>query len=68
MPLNPTHVPAPVCPVRDHTHTIHDDPRPDPYFWLREKGTPEVTAYLDAENAYTDAVFLNPTTDLRETL
>ena len=68
MPLDPAFVPAPVCAVRDHVHTVHDDPRPDPYFWLREKGTPEVTAYLDAENAYTDAVFLNPTAELRETL
>jgi len=25
----------------------------DDYFWLRNKGTPEVVAYLEAENAYT---------------
>jgi oligopeptidase B len=28
----------------------------DNYFWLREKSNPEVKAYLEAENAYTDAV------------
>jgi oligopeptidase B len=28
----------------------------DNYFWLREKKNPEVRAYLEAENAYTDVV------------
>jgi len=28
----------------------------DNYYWLRDKQNPEVKAYLDAENAYTDAV------------
>ena len=28
----------------------------DNYFWLRDKKNPEVKAYLDAENTYTDAV------------
>ena len=28
----------------------------DDYFWLREKENPEVIDYLEAENAYTDAV------------
>ena len=28
----------------------------DNYFWLRDKPNPEVRAYLEAENAYTDAV------------
>src|SRR4051812_38401620 len=27
----------------------------DQYFWLREKPKPEVKAYLDEENTYTDA-------------
>jgi oligopeptidase B len=30
--------------------------RVDDYFWLRERTSPEVVAYLDAENAYTEAV------------
>jgi oligopeptidase B len=34
----------------------HGQKRVDDYFWLREKENPEVTAYLKAENAYTDAV------------
>ena len=32
----------------------------DDYFWLRDKKNPEVKAYLEAENAYTDAV-MKPT-------
>ncbi|MBC7807156.1 MAG: S9 family peptidase [Akkermansiaceae bacterium] len=68
VPLDLSAATAPVCPTRPHTVTVHEDDRSDPYFWLREKGTPEVTAYLEAENAYTDAVFLKPTETLRETL
>ena len=37
-------------------HVIHGDRRIDDYAWLREKQNPEVIAYLNAENAYTDAV------------
>ncbi|KZS59690.1 S9 family peptidase [Mycobacterium pseudokansasii] len=32
----------------------HGDVFVDPYEWLREKDDPEVIAYLEAENAYTD--------------
>jgi oligopeptidase B len=39
----------------------------DPYYWLREKDNPEVRAYLEAENAYADAV-MAPTLPLQETL
>ncbi len=46
---------------------LHGDTRTDPYFWMREKSNPEVTAYLEAENAYTDAV-LAPTKELQEAL
>jgi oligopeptidase B len=37
-------------------HVIHGDRRIDDYAWLRDKNDPEVIAYLNAENAYTDAV------------
>jgi oligopeptidase B len=37
-------------------HVLHGDRRIDHYAWLREKQNPEVIAYLNAENAYTDAV------------
>jgi oligopeptidase B len=39
----------------------------DNYAWLREKTNPEVKAYLDAENVYTDAV-MKPTEPLQEKL
>jgi oligopeptidase B len=35
--------------------TLHGDVRTDNYFWLREKTNPKVLAYLDSENAYTEA-------------
>jgi oligopeptidase B len=35
---------------------VHGDRREDDYFWLRRKDDPEVTAYLEAENAYTDGM------------
>ena len=47
--------------------TLHGDRRQDDYFWMREKKNPEVKAYLDSENAYTDA-FMKPTEALQETL
>src|SRR5438477_6047943 len=45
----------PVAPQKPHTRTIHGETLTDPFFWLREKGTSDVTAYLEAENAYTAA-------------
>jgi oligopeptidase B len=39
----------------------------DNYFWLRDKQNPDVAAYLQAENAYTDAV-MKPTEGLQKKL
>jgi oligopeptidase B len=39
----------------------------DDYFWLRDKQNPDVKAYLDAENAYTDAL-MKPTEHLQKKL
>src|ERR1700686_5320397 len=39
----------------------------DNYFWLRDKQNPEVAAYLQAENAYTDGV-MKPTEGLQKKL
>ena len=58
---------APVAKREPHTD---EDPRlhaKDDYFWLREKANPDVIAYLEAENAYTEAV-MRPTKPLQETL
>lgn len=40
---------------RPHEMTHHGVTRSDPYYWLREREDPDVIAYLEAENAYTDA-------------
>ena len=47
--------------------TIHGETLVDDYFWLREKSNPEVLAYLEAENAYTESV-MKPTQAFQETL
>jgi oligopeptidase B len=45
----------PSAPRRPHVVSAHGDDREDPWFWLREREDPEVLAYLEAENAYTEA-------------
>jgi len=45
----------PVAATQDHVSTWHGEQIHDPWFWLREKSNPEVIAYLEAENAYTEA-------------
>ena len=46
---------------------IHGRKLVDDYYWLRAKSNPEVKAYLEAENAYTDAV-MKPTEALQKKL
>ncbi len=57
----------PVAKVVPHVDTIHGDIRVDNYFWLRERDNPEVLEYLNAENAYTEAL-MRHTEALQETL
>jgi oligopeptidase B len=45
--------------------SLHSDLRVDNYYWLRERSNPDVIAYLNAENAYTDAI-MKPTEDFQE--
>jgi len=62
--------PTPQPPVAkrvEKIETLHGDKRDDPYFWLREKSNPDVLAYLEAENAYTDSV-MKGTAALQEQL
>ena len=47
---------APDAPRRDHVQVWHGEKVNDPWFWLREKENPEVRRYLEAENAYTQAM------------
>ena len=46
-------------------HVLHGDRRVDHYGWLRQKESSEVIGYLNAENAYTDAI-LKPTEPFQE--
>src|SRR5882762_5070718 len=52
--------------VRTENH-INGGNLVDDYRWLREKPNPEVAQYLEAENAYTDAV-MKPTEALQKKL
>jgi oligopeptidase B len=40
----------------EHISVWHGEKVNDPYFWLRDKSNPEVIKYLEAENAYTQAM------------
>lgn len=44
----------PIADQRPITRTHHGDDFVDPYEWLRDKDNPDVIAYLEAENAYTE--------------
>ena len=60
----------PAQPVAKKIHTenhINGGALADDYHWLREKSNPEVAQYLEAENAYADAV-LKPTEPLQKKL
>jgi oligopeptidase B len=62
--------PLPPAPVarREHQETsLHGTILIDDYAWLRDKEKPEVTAYLEAENAYAKAV-MAPLDRLRDDL
>src|ERR1035438_3070092 len=53
---------------KDHKETaLHGAVLKDDYAWLCDKDNPEVTAYLEAENAYAEAV-MKPLDDLRDSL
>ncbi len=57
----------PVAPVRPTTLRHFGDERVDPWFWLRERDDPDVLAYLEAENEYTEASLAH-TEQLRDQL
>jgi oligopeptidase B len=54
--MPPTEPAPPVAPAHEHTEERHGAVVRDPYYWLREKSSPEVGRYLEAENAYTAAM------------
>src|ERR1043166_9154944 len=57
----------PVARKIPHVTKIHRDRLVDNYYWLRQKDSPAVLAYLKAEDAYTDW-FMKPTQPLRDAL
>jgi oligopeptidase B len=65
--IQSTSASPPVAAIHPHSVTLHGDTRVDDYFWLREKGSAEVTAYLEAENAYAEQL-MSPTERLQKTL
>lgn len=61
-------MPSPPVARREPTTTaVHGQSLHDDYAWLRNKDSQEVTGYLEAENAYTEA-WMADTKDLQETL
>lgn len=52
-PPGPT---APVTPVETVVDTIQGEEFPDPYRWLEEQQAPATRAWLDAQEAYTNAL------------
>ncbi len=57
----------PIARVEHKETALHDVVLADDYAWLRDKENPEVTAYLEAENGYAEAV-MAPLDGLREEL
>ena len=57
----------PVAEVHPVKLEKHGDVRVDDYFWLKERENPKVLAYLNAENAYANAV-LKDTEKLQDKL
>lgn len=46
----------PSAPQHGHTLVAHGHTRHDPYYWMRKTGSQELLDYLQAENAYGEAV------------
>lgn len=57
----------PVAKIVPHVTTLHGDTRVDNYFWLRDRADPDAIAYLNAENAYCEAI-MKPTEPLQSKL
>jgi len=57
----------PMALQRPHTLSAHGHDRQDPWFWLNDRDDPDVVAYLEAENAFTEEA-LGHLAGRRETL
>jgi oligopeptidase B len=65
--MSSTTAAPPIAFAEPKTTAIHDTQLQDSYGWLREKGSPRVTEYLNAENEYTSA-FMDGTGPLQHEL
>ncbi len=66
-PAQPAAPALPVAKKNPKMETLHGEQRVDDYFWLRNKGSPDVVSYLESENAFTDAL-MKPTEPFQESL
>jgi len=57
----------PVARIVPRTEALHGEVRVDEYHWLRDRSDPEVLAYLEGENRYTEAM-MRPTQPLQQQL
>jgi len=57
----------PVAKKVPHVTEVNGHKMVDDHYWLRDKPNPEVKAYLEKENIYTDAV-MKPTEPLQKKL
>ena len=57
----------PVAKTVPHSYEVNGHTMTDNYAWLRQKTNPEVRAYLEKENAYTDLI-MKPTEPLQQKL
>jgi oligopeptidase B len=57
----------PIAPRRPHTESRHGETVEDDYRWLRDRDDPEVRRYLEADNAYAEAM-MRPTRPLQSRL
>lgn len=65
--LNNNSIKPPIANKITKVDTIHGGVRVDNYYWLRDKSNPEVIAYLEAENKYTEEM-MKPAQALQETI
>ncbi len=65
--LGQTETRPPAADIRPKVDTLFGHQMVDNYFWLRGRDNPEVIEYLEAENAYTEAV-MKHTEELQEKL
>jgi oligopeptidase B len=60
-------VKPPIAQIKPTVLSLHGNDRLDNYYWLRDPENPETLAYLEAENAYTEAM-TEQTSTLRKLL